>query len=52
MYFLGGGFLELSGRAEAAPAGSPDVRLWLQVEDAEAARRNSPGAAWRSSARR
>ena len=38
VYFLGGGFLELSGRAEATPAGSPDVRLWLQVEDAEAAR--------------
>ncbi|MFJ2949450.1 VOC family protein [Streptomyces sp. NPDC087226] len=35
VYFLGGGFLELSGRAgpsSAAPS-SPDVRLWLQVED-------------------
>jgi catechol 2,3-dioxygenase-like lactoylglutathione lyase family enzyme len=36
VYFLGGGFLELSGRAEAPP--SPSVRLWLQVPDAGAAR--------------
>ncbi|MGW0606768.1 VOC family protein [Streptomyces sp. NPDC002644] len=40
VYFLGGGFLELSGRREpgepAAPGGA--VRLWLQVEDAAAAR--------------
>ncbi|WP_432136161.1 VOC family protein [Streptomyces sp. bgisy154] len=35
VYFLGGGFLELSGRAEAPPDGS--VRLWLQVADAAAA---------------
>ncbi|MFH9609580.1 VOC family protein [Streptomyces sp. NPDC017448] len=35
VYFLGGGFLELSGRSEARP--SPSVRIWLQVEDAEAA---------------
>ncbi|MEI7031211.1 VOC family protein [Streptomyces pratensis] len=35
VYFLGGGFLELSGRGEGPP--SPSVRLWLQVEDAEAA---------------
>ncbi|MET9254094.1 VOC family protein [Streptomyces sp. NPDC003717] len=35
VYFLGGGFLEVSGRAEA-PA-PPGPRLWLQVEDAEAA---------------
>ncbi|MFD7750047.1 VOC family protein [Streptomyces sp. NPDC059698] len=35
VYFLGGGFLELSGRSEARP--SPAVRIWLQVEDAEAA---------------
>ncbi|MFD7699612.1 VOC family protein [Streptomyces caelestis] len=35
VYFLGGGFLELSGRADPSPAASssPDVRLWLQVED-------------------
>ncbi|WP_405578045.1 VOC family protein [Streptomyces sp. NBC_01092] len=35
VYFLGGGFLEVSGRAEA-PA-SAAVRLWMQVEDAGAA---------------
>ena len=35
VYFLGGGFLELSGRSETAT--SPDVRLWLQVADAAAA---------------
>lgn len=35
VYFLGGGFLELSGRSETAP--SPAVRLWLQVEDVNAA---------------
>ncbi|MFI6007716.1 VOC family protein [Streptomyces sp. NPDC051243] len=35
VYFLGGGFLEVSGRAEAPP--SPAVRLWLQVEDVAAA---------------
>ncbi|MFC8367580.1 VOC family protein [Streptomyces sp. NPDC057238] len=39
VYFLGGGFLELSGRAESSSPSSspspssPDVRLWLQVED-------------------
>jgi predicted enzyme related to lactoylglutathione lyase len=31
VFFLGGGFLELSGRS-AAPAG-PNVMLWLQVRD-------------------
>ncbi|MEU1272936.1 VOC family protein [Streptomyces sp. NPDC005799] len=35
VYFLGGGFLEVSGRSDAAR--SPSVRLWLQVEDAGAA---------------
>ncbi|MFJ7083146.1 VOC family protein [Streptomyces griseus] len=35
VYFLGGGFLEVSGRSEE-PA-SPAVRIWLQVDDAEAA---------------
>ncbi|MFD4240343.1 VOC family protein [Streptomyces sp. NPDC058525] len=35
VYFLGGGFLEVSGRAEAPPG--PGMRLWLQVEDAAAA---------------
>ncbi|GHD86244.1 VOC family protein [Streptomyces naganishii] len=34
VYFLGGGFLELSGRAEAgADARAAPVRLWLQVAD-------------------
>lgn len=31
VYFLGGGFVEISGQAEAGP--SPDIRLWLQVRD-------------------
>ncbi|MEU9150649.1 VOC family protein [Streptomyces sp. NPDC048417] len=35
VYFLGGGFLEVSGRADA-PA-SPAVQLWMQVADAGAA---------------
>ncbi|QLJ01844.1 VOC family protein [Streptomyces sp. NEAU-sy36] len=35
VYFLGGGFLEVSGRGTAPP--SPDVALWLQVEDVGAA---------------
>jgi predicted enzyme related to lactoylglutathione lyase len=35
VYFLGGGFLEVSGRSET-PA-SPALRLWLQVADADAA---------------
>ncbi|MDH6492360.1 VOC family protein [Streptomyces sp. SAI-127] len=35
VYFLGGGFLELSGRSEAPRAA--DVRLWLQVADVTAA---------------
>ncbi|MEV6548361.1 VOC family protein [Streptomyces sp. NPDC051597] len=32
VYFLGGGFLEVSGRAETPL--SPGLRLWLQVADA------------------
>lgn len=35
VYFLGGGFLEVSGRSEAPP--SPGLQLWLQVSDAAAA---------------
>ncbi|WP_406443973.1 VOC family protein [Streptomyces sp. NBC_00631] len=35
VYFLGGGFLEVSGRSET-PA-SPAVQLWLQVADVDAA---------------
>ncbi|MGP4005904.1 VOC family protein [Streptomyces sp. 4N124] len=35
VYFLGGGFLEISGRSDTPP--SPAVRMWLQVEDVTAA---------------
>ncbi|MBK3565409.1 VOC family protein [Streptomyces sp. MBT62] len=35
VYFLGGGFLEVSGRSATPP--SPAVQLWLQVADAGAA---------------
>ncbi|QHA03074.1 VOC family protein [Streptomyces broussonetiae] len=35
VYFLGGGFLEVSGRSQTRP--SPAVRLWLQVDDVTAA---------------
>jgi predicted enzyme related to lactoylglutathione lyase len=35
VYFLGGGFLEVSGRSETPPSAA--VRLWLQVEDVSAA---------------
>lgn len=35
VYFLGGGFLEVSGRSEEPPSSA--VRIWLQVEDAEVA---------------
>ncbi|MGX1882940.1 VOC family protein [Streptomyces sp. NPDC055287] len=35
VYFLGGGFLEVSGRSDAPP--SPALQLWLQVADAAAA---------------
>ncbi|GGW12028.1 glyoxalase [Streptomyces capoamus] len=35
VYFLGGGFLEVSGRTDTPP--SPAVRLWLQVADVTAA---------------
>ncbi|WP_455355706.1 VOC family protein [Streptomyces sp. SYSU K217416] len=35
VYFLGGGFLEVSGRSDAPP--SPALQLWLQVADATAA---------------
>ncbi|MFD9905860.1 VOC family protein [Streptomyces sp. NPDC059063] len=38
VYFLGGGFLEVSGRADAAASPpSPAVQLWLQVADVRAA---------------
>ncbi|MFD3579667.1 VOC family protein [Streptomyces sp. NPDC058644] len=35
VYFLGGGFLEVSGRSDTSPA--PGLQLWLQVADARAA---------------
>ncbi|MEU5983323.1 VOC family protein [Streptomyces sp. NPDC047434] len=35
VYFLGGGFLEVSGRADA-PSPSPELRLWFQVADVRA----------------
>ncbi|MBB6418058.1 VOC family protein [Streptomyces massasporeus] len=35
VFFMGGGFLEVSGRSETPPA--PAVRLWLQVDDVGAA---------------
>ncbi|CAM5285851.1 MULTISPECIES: VOC family protein [Streptomyces] len=35
VYFLGGGFLEVSGRSETPPP--PAVRLWMQVADVAAA---------------
>lgn len=35
VYFLGGGFLEVSGRGEESPSSA--IRIWLQVDDAEAA---------------
>ncbi|WP_098895509.1 VOC family protein [Streptomyces sp. t99] len=35
VYFLGSGFLEVSGRGEEPPSSA--VRIWLQVDDAEAA---------------
>ncbi|MEU0300684.1 VOC family protein [Streptomyces sp. NPDC006175] len=35
VYFLGGGFLEVSGRSEAPPTES--LRLWMQVADCAAA---------------
>jgi len=39
VYFLGGGFIEVSGHSDAPPTrptGSPAIALWLQVRDAEA----------------
>ena len=38
VFFLGGAYLEVSGRAEGAPA-DERVRLWLQVRDLAAAHR-------------
>ncbi len=35
VYFLGGGFLEVAGRADTAPSSA--LKLWLQVPDVTAA---------------
>ncbi|MFD4996799.1 VOC family protein [Streptomyces buecherae] len=35
VYFLGGGFLEVSGRSDTPP--TPGLQLWLQVPDVAAA---------------
>lgn len=35
VYFLGGGFLEVSGRSDTPP--TPGLQLWLQVADVAAA---------------
>lgn len=42
VYFLGGGYLEVSGRSDQ-PAG-PNMQLWLQVRDVDAAARELEGA--------
>ena len=42
VYFLGGGFLEVSGRSDSPPA--PGLSLWLQVGDAREAERELTGA--------
>ncbi|NGN64468.1 VOC family protein [Streptomyces sp. A7024] len=42
VYFLGGGFLEVSGRSEQPPA--PGLQLWMQVPDAAAAHRELTAA--------
>jgi predicted enzyme related to lactoylglutathione lyase len=35
VYFMGGGYLEVSGRSEAPPAGA-NLELWMQVRDVDA----------------
>ncbi|WP_327169262.1 VOC family protein [Streptomyces subrutilus] len=42
VYFLGGGFLEVSGRSDTPPA--PGLQLWLQVDDVRAAHAELLGA--------
>jgi catechol 2,3-dioxygenase-like lactoylglutathione lyase family enzyme len=42
VYFLGGGFVEVSGQAESGA--SQDVRLWLQVRDLDATHHELRGA--------
>ncbi len=41
VFFLGGGFLEVSGRS--ATAAGPNMALWLQVGDVDAAHRELVG---------
>ncbi len=41
VFFLGGGYLEVSGHSQTPPA--PGMELWLQVPDAEAARERLAG---------
>ncbi|MFE0173568.1 VOC family protein [Streptomyces sp. NPDC059002] len=41
VYFLGGGFLEVSGRSDSPP--SPALQLWLQVADVRAAHEELAG---------
>jgi predicted enzyme related to lactoylglutathione lyase len=36
VYFLGGGFLEISGQAPGAAGANRGVRLWMQVRDVRA----------------
>ncbi len=38
VYFLGGGFLEVSGTSAGAGPAGPHTQLWLQVRDLDAAR--------------
>ncbi|GCD97966.1 MULTISPECIES: VOC family protein [Embleya] len=39
VFFLGGGFLEVSGTATGGGPGGEDLRLWLQVRDLPATHR-------------
>ncbi|MGW0790438.1 VOC family protein [Streptomyces sp. NPDC002911] len=41
VYFLGGGFLEVSGRTDTPPTGT--LRLWMQVADCVAAHEELAG---------
>ncbi|MEV3933689.1 VOC family protein [Streptomyces sp. NPDC049944] len=41
VYFLGGGFLEVSGRSDVPPAGT--LQLWMQVDDCAAAHEEVAG---------
>lgn len=44
VFFLGGGFLEVSGAGEATAPADGAVRLWLQVRDVQAAARELTAA--------